>query len=250
MNYIGRLTVSTGLLISFLTISVAAQMPSATPDKICATLSVSAPDNVNEGSSFFVTATVARGDSKVTPAYNWSISAGTISKGQGTSTIEVTTSGLGAQTVTATLEVSGYDPNCARVASASTYIVKRPEAKKFADFAPYPDETRKAKLDFFAIELQNTPGQQGYIFGYGGRRSRPGTGQKTAQAARDYLVNTRGIDSSTLVTIDGGYKEEVTTELWLVPPGAPPPKASPTVDPKELKVKPATKRSTRKNKSN
>lgn len=227
---------------------VSAQTTTPDPDRVCPRLTVNAPDNVNEGSSFFFAANVVGGDPTVTPAYNWSISAGTISNGQGTSTIEVTTNGLGTQTITATVEISGFDGRCARVGSASSYIVKRPEARKFDDFAPYPDETRKAKLDFFAIELQNNPGQQGYIFGYGGRRSRPGTGQKTAQAARDYLVNARGMDSSTLVTIDGGYKEVVTTELWIVPPGAVAPKASPTVDRSEVKPKPATKPSTRRKK--
>jgi hypothetical protein len=41
------------------------------------------------------------------------------------------------------------------------------------------------------------------------------------------------------VTVDGGYKEDLTVELWIVPSGANPPTASPTVDPSEVKATPA-----------
>ncbi|MGI8996064.1 MAG: hypothetical protein ACR2GW_05280, partial [Pyrinomonadaceae bacterium] len=94
----------------------------------------------------------------------------------------------------------------------------------------------KARLDNFAIELQNDPGAQGYIIAYGGRRGPAGEAQTRADFAQNYLVNTRGIDAGRLVTVDGGFKEEATTELWVVPSGAPPPTASPTVDASEVQV--------------
>lgn len=227
-------------IASLVPLSLAAQTASGTPEQICPTVSVNAPDSINEGSSFFFTANVAGGDPNVTPTYNWVVSTGSVSKGQGTSTIEVETNGLGTQTITATVEIGGYRRTCATTDSASAYVVKRPESKKFEDFSPLAVKAGNARLDNFAIELQNNPGSQGYILGYGGRRSSAGTGQKTADSAKNYLVKTRKLDSRGLVTVDGGYKEEASIELWIVPSGAAPPKPSPTVDPSELKTaKPA-----------
>src|SRR6185295_18650818 len=100
------------VVASLISTGLSAQTASSTPEQVCPTLSVNAPDNVNEGSSFFVTSNVAGGDPKVTPTYNWLISAGTISKGQGTSTIEVATNGLGTQTITATVEIGGFVRTC------------------------------------------------------------------------------------------------------------------------------------------
>jgi hypothetical protein len=103
----------------------------------------------------------------------------------------------------------------------------------------------KARLDNFANALQEQPGAQGYIIAYGGRRGVAGEAQRRADFARDYLVNTRGIEAGRLVTIDGGFREEATTELWIVPTGAQPPTASPNVDPSEVQTtrpRPTTRR--------
>jgi hypothetical protein len=71
--------------------------------------------------------------------------------------------------------------------------------------------------------LQNQPGSQGYIIAYG---SCEGEGQARADRAKDYLVNTRGIDAGRLVTIDGGCRSELLVQLWIVPTGATAPAAS------------------------
>jgi hypothetical protein len=205
---------------------------------------------VHEGSSFFFTANVAGGDAKVTATYNWIISAGNISKGQGTSTIEVATNGLGTQTITATVEVGGYRRDCATTYSASAYVVPRPTSRKVAEFGHISVEEKNSRIDTFSIELANEPGTQGYVIGYGGRSSRAGTGQKAADAIKKYLVSVRKMDPTTLVTIDGGYKEEVSTELWIVPAGALPPTASPTVDSGKAKsAKPVRKSPIRRSKN-
>jgi hypothetical protein len=38
------------------------------------------------------------------------------------------------------------------------------------------------------------------------------------------------------VTVDGGFREDLTVELWIVPSGATPPENSPTVDPSEVQT--------------
>jgi len=94
----------------------------------------------------------------------------------------------------------------------------------------------KARLDNFAIEMQNSPTAQGYIFCYGGRVGRAGEALRRCSRARSYVNKHRGIEASRIVTIDGGYKEDLTVELWVLSSGATPPTPFPTVDPKEVRI--------------
>ena len=187
----------------------------------CPTVSVSCPADVDIGSPITFSASGA-GDMNVT--YNWSVSAGTISGGQGTSSITVDTAGLGGQTVTATVELGGLDPSCAKTASCSTQVKpEKPVAVKFDEYGNIKFNDEKARLDNYAIQLQNQPGSQGYIIAYG---SCEGEAQARADRAKDYLVNTRGIDAGRLVTIDGGCRSDLLVQLWIVPTGADAPAAS------------------------
>jgi hypothetical protein len=189
----------------------------------CPTVSVSCPSEVDEGQAITFTSSVSS-DTNVT--YNWSVSAGTISSGQGTSSIAVDTTGLGGQTVTATLELGGLDPACSRTASCSTTVrttIQPP--RKFDEYGDIRFNDEKARLDNYAIQLQNEPGAQGYIIAYGNCE---GAAQRRADRAKDYLVNTRGIDAGRIVTIDGGCRSELMVELWIVPTGATPPTATAT----------------------
>ncbi len=187
----------------------------------CPTVSVSCPSDVDEGQAITFTASVSP-DANVT--YNWSVSAGTISGGQGTSSITVDTAGLGGQSVTATLELGGLDPACSRTASCTTSVRGAPPGPtKFDEYGDIRFNDEKARLDNYAIQLQNSPGAQGYIIAYGNCE---GAAQARADRAKDYLVNTRGIDAGRLVTIDGGCRSDLTVELWIVPTGATPPVAS------------------------
>jgi hypothetical protein len=190
----------------------------------CPTLSVSCPSDVDLGAPITFTASVGGDMPGVSPTYNWSVSAGTISSGQGTSSITVNTDGLGGQTVTATVELGGLDPSCSRTASCSTSVkAPNPPAVKFDEYGNIKFNDEKARLDNYAIQLQNQPGSQGYIIAYG---TCEGEAQARADRAKDYLVNTRGIDAGRLVTIDGGCAPDLLVQLWVVPTGA----TAPTAD--------------------
>jgi hypothetical protein len=197
----------------------------------CPTVSVSCPSEVRQGSPITFNASVGS-DANVT--YNWSVSAGTITSGQGTSSIAVSSDGLGGQTVTATVELGGLDPSCSRTASCSTSVIpQEPIPVKFDDYGDIRFNDEKARLDNYAIQLQNQPGAQGYIIGYGtcsgdGLCSHTSciVAQKRIERAKDYLVNTRGIDAGRIMTVDGGCRADVAVELWVVPTGATAPSAS------------------------
>jgi hypothetical protein len=210
---------------------------------VCPTVRVSCPDSVPVGSPITFTASVEGGDTSVTPTFNWSVSAGTITSGQGTSSITVDTTGIGGQTVTATVDVGGYGAECRASNSCTTSVLAAPaNPRKFDEYGNIRFNDEKARLDNFAVALQNEPGSQGVIIGYGGRRGRAGEAQARADRARDYLVNERGIEAGRITTIDGGYREELTVELWIVPTGATPPTASPTVDASEVQTAPTPRR--------
>jgi hypothetical protein len=94
---------------------------------------------------------------------------------------------------------------------------------KFDEYGNIRFNDEKARLDNYAIQLQNTPGSEGYIIAYG---TCAGEGQARADRAKNYLVNTRGIEAGRIVTIDGGCRSDLTVELWIVPTGATKPAAS------------------------
>src|SRR4051812_20274515 len=191
------------------------------PRPVCPNVTINCPDVQQAGTPITFTASVSGGTPGVTPVYNWRISAGQILTGQGTPTITVDTAGLAGQPITATVEVAGYNLDCRAQCQAS--VPAPPNPTKFDEIGEVQRDDEKARFDVFAIELQNSPGSQGYIIGYGGSNKRYGTGQQRAQRARDYVVTTRGIDASRIVVLDGGQRTTGSTQLWLVPPGATPP---------------------------
>lgn len=253
-----RLLVSSGCILTVVALlsSAAGQTPSAqlshlslgdqpvTTQGSCPILRVLCSDNLTAGKSLKFTASVEGGDQTVDPTYNWTVSAGTISFGQGTSTIEVDITELhNNEIVTATVELGGFDPNCSRVGACTTTIIKRVDASRIDEY-PNPElKYQNARLDAFAKRLQQDPLNQAYILVYGGRRGVAGEARASAERAKDYLVKTHGIDAARIVTADGGYKESFTVELWIVPPTAALPAAEPTVDPKDVElIKPPTKK--------
>jgi hypothetical protein len=54
---------------------------------------------------------------------------------------------------------------------------------------------------------------------------------------RNYLINIRGFDPSRLVIVDGGYRENEATELWIVSPGQDNPTPTPTLEEKNIRFR-------------
>ena len=205
-------------------------------------VNVSAPASVNEGDYVTFSANVGYGGSSALN-YTWTVSPPTaiIRSGAGTPTIEVDTTGLGAQRVTAILVVDdgSGERTCRQTAQASTDILKPvvPPVgpRKFDEFPNLAFDDQKARLDNLAIQMQNEPNAQGYIIVYAGRTSRAGTAERLGGRAHDYLVQQRGIDPSRIVVVNGGYRDDDYFELWIVPQGAQPPTATPTVQPGDVR---------------
>jgi hypothetical protein len=226
------------------TISIPAIAASPCPYPV----NVTSPSQVNDGDIVTFSADVGyAGPSALN--YTWTVSppAARILSGAGTPTITVDSSGLNGRRVTAILVVDdgSGDRNCRQTAQAATGVNVLPQIstpKRFDEFPSITFDDDKARLDQMAIELQNSPGSQGYIIAYAGRRSRAGEADRMSKRAVDYLTTTRGISRSRLVLVNGGYRETNSFELWLVPQGAEPPRPTPTVTPDQLRPAPATRR--------
>ncbi|HKP73819.1 MAG TPA: hypothetical protein VJT82_12830 [Pyrinomonadaceae bacterium] len=209
------------------------------PASQCPTVTVSCPDSGKDGDPLSYTANVSGGDPNVTPTFNWTVSAGTISSGQGTSSITVDTTGTGGQTITATVDVGGYPRECSTSSSCTASVAKNTPPVKFGEYVTPDLSANKAQLDKFVSALQQDPAAQGYVIAYGGRTSRPEDAQKAADNATDYTMNVRKMDGARTLSGTGGYREQPTIELWIAQPGASQPMATPTVDPKDVKPAPA-----------
>lgn len=99
-------------------------------------------------------------------------------------------------------------------------------ALKFDEFGDVQYSDLIARLDNFAIQLQNEPASKGFILAYRTRRDLPGLSNRIALRSKDYLINSRGVARGRVVTVDGGEADCQVQQLWIVPPGtAPTPRA-------------------------
>jgi hypothetical protein len=94
---------------------------------LCPTVMVTSPDEIQAGQNATFTVSVTTGSPPPKLTFNWTIDAGKIVEGQGTSAIVVDIKNVAGRSITATVEVSGIDPVCNRTASSSTQITKRPQ---------------------------------------------------------------------------------------------------------------------------
>jgi hypothetical protein len=209
--------------------------------------------------------------------YNWKVSEGTISSGQGTTSIIVDVTGLRDRQITkltATVEINA--PSCpvqeAYKTSDGCPPVPPALCHRFDVYGPIAYNDEKARLDNFAIQLNMEKDATGYIVVYRGRTDANregvyyGVGTEKhpilgdicpdfrARRAKAYLINDRQIDGNRLITVIGGGRELSTVELFLCPLGAKPPELTPTQEPPSTPCVPGgssrnpnpAKRSTRK----
>jgi hypothetical protein len=195
------------------------------PPPTCPNVAIECPDRVVVGEPLEFRSMVTGGSSGVSPTYNWTVSAGRIIDGQGTSTIHVDTTGLAGQSVTATLSMGGYNLDC--TATCTVQFPVPVECKKFDEFPTIAYNDEKARLDNFAIGLQNDPTATAYVIVYPGQRGKPGEVQRHTTRAVDYLVNSRGINAQRIVTLVGPARDVLMVELWICPQGARPPASAP-----------------------
>lgn len=189
---------------------------------VCPVVAVNGPSTAGIDQPVTFTSSYNGGTPGITPVYNWTVSAGTIVEGQGTDRIKVDTKGFAGQTIRASLSLGGYNLEC-----AADYAVTIPapkfEGRRFDEFPAIARNDEKARLDNFAIELQNDPTATAYVIVYPGKHGKRGEVQEHSGRVVEYLVNSRGLDQKRIVTLVGPKRDQLYVELWLTPQGAPAP---------------------------
>lgn len=191
------------------------------PPPSCPTVRIDCPDSVAPDRLVTFSANVSGGSALLAPIYNWTVNAGHIIEGQGTPTIRVDPAGIGGQTLTASLDVRAAGLSCPASCAVSVPVPKL-ECRKFDEFPRIPRNDEKARLDNFAIDLQNTPGSTAYVILYPAREARQGETEQHANRIVDYLVSYRGIDASRIIKLMGPIGPALRVELWTCPPGVRP----------------------------
>ena len=124
--------------------------------------------------------------------------------------------------------------------------IAQPQARKFDEVSigrrspgswnPGEHEELTRHIQRYARQLKKEKAQA-YIIGYAPRVvvkefTRDSHGALLAGQSASRLVWF--FDYKKIQVIDGGFRETATTELWIVPPGASPPKPTPTVKPEDV----------------
>jgi hypothetical protein len=217
-------------LVAFVLLNFSGTAAQSSSEK-CPIIVVSCPSkSVWTGTPITFSARIDAANPTAKPEFKWTVSAGRITTGQATSTIVVNTDELFFVPVTATIEVFGVSTTCETRASCSTEVINCGfgMAGKFDEYGALSFEDEKTRLDNFAIQLQNTPGAQGYIFVYGSQQVDPNAVESRLKRAKNYLIKKRGLHPGRIVTQNGGLRNELAVELFIVPVGATPPAPSVT----------------------
>lgn len=189
---------------------------------VCPAVEVTCPTTLGIDQPLTFTSRYTGGTAGISPVYNWTVSAGTIVEGQGTDKIKVDTTGMAGQKIRASLSLGGYNLECA-ADCAVTIPAPKLISRRFDEFPDISRNDEKARLDNFAIELQNDPSATAYVIVYPGKPAKAGEVQEHAGRIVEYLVNSRGLDQQRIVTLVGPARNALHVELWVTPRGATPP---------------------------
>ena len=126
---------------------------------------------------------------------------------------------------------------CMIVSLAGVCAAQARRAWEFDEFSGFTCEDMKARMDNFAVALLQERDVRGFVVVYGGKRGLRGEAQAWIERAKDYLFNSRNLNSERVAMLNGGYREARAVELWLLPGGATPPAATPAVRPEDVRLK-------------
>jgi hypothetical protein len=134
----------------------------------------------------------------------------------------------------------------------STYAQAK-EAFEIDEFGFLSCGAFMARVDNHFVAYTNTANSKLYIIYYEGkgyrtnvwnkklgdyetkwRNPRRGEALKRAKEIVIYLKNAQNLDEKNIILIDGGYREEFSQEIWLVPNGAKAPTPTPILEEKDI----------------
>lgn len=114
------------------------------------------------------------------------------------------------------------------------------EAQKIDEFDSFNCEEYLARMDNFQNVLNNNPSAKGYILIYEGKLAKYDRGKiyyvfphfgeaKSYKRTMIRRMAFRKFDKARIVFVEAGFREKLTVEFWLVPPGSEQPQPTPTL---------------------
>lgn len=147
--------------------------------------------------------------------FNWSVSTGEITGGQGSELITVDLKRTTRQILSVNVVVNGMPDGCPNEASEPFRVIDGPVAIKKEEYSRISFTDEKARLLRFARELRKYPGAGAYLVSYTRRGAWAGEARWRARRARRYLIKS-GVHPALITIIDGGDREAQTIELFIV----------------------------------
>jgi hypothetical protein len=92
---------------------------------------------------------------------------------------------------------------------------------KFDEFGRIPCAEEKARVDNYGRALQEQANGLAAVLVYAGRGdTRSGEVVARLFGIRDRLTGVSSIDPNRILIFEGGYREKLKVELWILPPGS------------------------------
>ena len=116
------------------------------------------------------------------------------------------------------------------------------EQVPFDSYGKIPFTDAEARIESFVLQLQDmnvgTSHYRGFIVVYAGRSAHAAEAGTMAECAKNYLSSARKVGPEAVIAADGGYRDEFTVELFIMPNDAYPPLLMPTVSPTKVEILP------------
>jgi hypothetical protein len=107
----------------------------------------------------------------------------------------------------------------ANLCHASVYAGLRPRTPlKWDAFSQIPCAEEVLRIDNYGNELRKQPSTLAAVIIYAGRHdTRRGEVVARLFGIRDHLKNANSIDLNRIVILDGGFREKLEVQLWILP---------------------------------
>lgn len=96
-------------------------------------------------------------------------------------------------------------------------------------YSEYLDD--RGRYEPLALALRHDPAARGFVVVYRSRKNPPGTDRRLAANIKRAILKAHAIAPGRVVAVGGGRRQARGVEIWIVPPGAPPPRPTPEVRP-------------------
>ena len=152
------------IFLAVLVLSFCVCIFAQTKESGCPTITVTGPESIlSPGQNMFFSVSLSKLNEKYLLEYEWTVSAGKIFSGQGTSIIQVLTDGLSGSNIKAIVKVKGLPEKCRNTASEITAVAAIPNIDPLDRYGKIPMKDEFARLDNWIINLINSPKYKGYI---------------------------------------------------------------------------------------